>query len=57
MFDLIHDLSSYFGLSSMPETFGEFLPWFVMFLFGIEFVLFVFDSVFYTIRSLGKGGF
>lgn len=57
MFDLIHDLGSYFGLSSMPETFGEFLPWFVMFLFGIEFVLFVFDSVFYTIRSLGKGGF
>lgn len=55
MFNLINDLGAYFGLSVMPETFGEFLPWFILFLFGVEFVLFCFDSVFYTIRTLAKG--
>ena len=55
MFDMINELIDYFGLSVMPETFGEFLPWFVAVLIGIEFVLFIFDSVFYTIRQLSRG--
>lgn len=56
MFSLINDLVGYFGLAYVPPTFADFLVWFVSVLIGIEFVLFVFDSIFYTIRQINKGG-
>ena len=55
MFDLINDLIVYFGFSSVPTSFDEFIVWLVAALFGIEFVLFITDSVFYTIRQICKG--
>ena len=55
MYGLIYDLADFFGLTVMPLTIGDFLSWFVMMLFGIEFVLFVFDSIFFTIRQINKG--
>ena len=55
MYDLINDLVIFFGINEMPTNFGYFLSWFVMFLIGIELVLFVLDSVFYFIRQVNKG--
>ena len=55
MFDLINDLTNFFGVYEMPSTFGEFLPWFILVLFGMELVLFVLDSLFYTIRTINRG--
>lgn len=55
MYNLINDLINYFGIQEMPTNFGLFLSWFVMFLIGIEVVLFVLDSLFFTIRQINKG--
>lgn len=55
MYSIINDLMNFFGIATIPATFGEFLSWFVMFLFGMEFVLYILDSIFYTIRQLSKG--
>ena len=55
MYDLINDLTIFFGINDMPTNFGFFLSWFVMFIFGIELVLFVMDSIFYFIRQFSKG--
>ena len=55
MYDLINDLIVFFGINEMPTNFGYFLSWFVMFLIGVELVLFVLDSVFYFIRQVNKG--
>ena len=56
MFNLINDMLNYFGLNLVPATFAEFIVWFVAVLIGVEFVLFIFDSIFYTIRQINKGG-
>ena len=55
MYDLIMDLVEYFGVYDVPTNFGEFIPWFVFILFGMELVLFVLDSLFYTIRTINRG--
>lgn len=55
MYSIINDLMNFFGIATIPATFGEFLSWFLMFLFGMEFVLYILDSIFYTIRQLSKG--
>lgn len=55
MYSIINDLMNFFGIAVLPTSFSEFLSWFVMFLFGMEFVLYILDSIFYTIRQLSKG--
>ena len=55
MYSLINDMLNFFGLAAMPDSFAEFLPWFVSFLIGVELVLYVMDMLFYTIRHLSKG--
>ena len=55
MYNLINDLLNYFGLATMPDSFSEFLPWFVSVLIGVEIVLYVLDMLFYTIRQINKG--
>lgn len=55
MYSLINDMLNFFGLATMPDSFLEFLPWFVSVLIGVELVLYVMDSLFYTIRNLTKG--
>lgn len=56
MFNLINDMLNYFGFNLVPATFSEFIVWFVAVVIGVEFVLFMFDSIFYTIRQINKGG-
>ena len=51
---IITELLTFFGANIMPVTVSEFLSWFVTFIVGIEFVLFLFDGIFYCIRSLGR---
>ena len=55
MYNLINDMITYFGLTTVPDSFAEFLPWFVAVLLGMELVLYVLDMVFYTIRHITKG--
>lgn len=52
---VIMDLMNFFGITAVPDNFGSFLIWFIMLLFGMEFVLYIFDSIFYTIRQINKG--
>ena len=52
---IVNNLMVFFGVSSAPDSFGSFLIWFISILIGVEIVLFVMDSIFYTIRSVSKG--
>lgn len=52
---LISDLVNFFGLGVAPDSFGTFLVWFISGLMGIELVLFVLDSIFYTVRTVTRG--
>ena len=55
MSDIVNNLMAFFGVSSAPDSFGSFLVWFISILIGVEIVLFVMDSIFYTIRFVSKG--
>ena len=55
MYSIIMDLLYYFGVPYYSATMGEFIFWFIGVLLGMEFVLFIFDSIFYTIRQINRG--
>ena len=54
MQSILSELLIFFGANTMPVTISDFLIWFITFIVGIEFVLFLFDGIFYCIRSLGR---
>ena len=55
MQSIILDFLNFLGVTGVPVTVSEFLYWFICRLVGIEFILFLFDGIFYVIRSMGRG--
>lgn len=55
MQSIISDLLNFLGVSGgVPVTVSDFLYWFITLIVGIEFVLFLFDGIFYVIKSMGR---
>ena len=56
MYSIIMDLLYFFGVPYSDSTsLGSFVFWFVGVLLGMEFVLFIFDGIFYTVRQINRG--
>ena len=53
---LVSNLLEYVGAGLTDlYSFSELFTWFVTVIIGIEFILFVIDGIFYTIRSTARG--
>lgn len=56
MAQIIDSLLSYFGVAVLPpDTFGGFVQWFVMICMAVSLFKYVVASIFWLVRSFGKG--
>lgn len=56
MSSIFYDLTEFFGINYVPETFAEFIPWIFQVVFAIAVFMFVFNMISAFVRAFGRGG-